>query len=80
MKTNKYKYLKVIQQNYGQGWEDVSQYECTSQGFDLEFETEKLASGEIRPNKLKPLIKHDLKEYKQIGYPTRSIQRKKLNT
>lgn len=22
MKANKYNYLKVIQQNYGQGWED----------------------------------------------------------
>jgi len=30
MKTNKYTYLKVIQQNYGQGWEDVSEYETNS--------------------------------------------------
>lgn len=78
MKTNKYNYLKVIQQNYGQGWEDVSEYACTSQGFNLEFETEKSASGEERPNKKKPLITHDLKEYRLLGYSTRVIRRKEL--
>ena len=78
MKT-KYKYLKVIQQNYGQGWEDVSEYKCTSQGLNLEFETDKWASGAMIPNKKKPLIKHDLKEYLLTNYPTRIIQRKELN-
>ena len=27
METNKYKYLKVIQGNFGCGWEDVCDYE-----------------------------------------------------
>ena len=26
-KTNKYSYIKVIQGNYGYGWEDVSEYD-----------------------------------------------------
>lgn len=79
MNSNKYTYLKVIQQYYGQGWQDVSEYECTSQGLNLEFETEKWASGKELPNKNKPLITNDLKEYKLLGYPTRVIQRKQLN-
>lgn len=29
-KQNKYNYLAVIQQHYGQGWEDVSEYETNS--------------------------------------------------
>jgi len=62
MKTNKYTYLKVIQQNYGQGWEDVSEYETNSQGITKDSE----------------LLKHDLKEYRLMGYPTRVIQRKEL--
>ena len=37
MKTNKYNYLKVIQQNYGQGWEDVSEYETNSQGITFQL-------------------------------------------
>jgi len=35
-KSNKYTYLKVIQQNYGQGWEDVSQYETGSDFVSIE--------------------------------------------
>ena len=62
MKTNKYTYLKVIQQNYGQGWEDVSEYETNSQFITKDRE----------------LLKHDLKEYRLTGYPTRVIQRKEL--
>ncbi len=62
MKTTKYIYLKVIQQNYGQGWEDVSEYETNSQGITKDSE----------------LLKHDLKEYRLMGYPTRVIQRKEL--
>jgi len=27
MKANKYRYLEVIQGNYGYGWEDLSEYE-----------------------------------------------------
>lgn len=77
MKTNKYKYLKVIQQNYGQGWEDVSEYETDSEGNHKEF------SGKVRQLgngmfKAIPLITLDLKEYKLLGYPTRVIRRKEL--
>lgn len=35
MKTLKFKYLNVIQQNYGQGWEDASEYESKSNGSPL---------------------------------------------
>lgn len=64
MKTNKYTYLKVIQQNYGQGWEDNSEYQTNSKGIAIDRE----------------LLKADLKEYKLTGYPTRVIKRKQLNT
>lgn len=60
---NKYKYIKVIQQNYGQGWEDCSEYETNSSYI----------------TKDKGLLKHDLKEYNLLGYPTRVIKRKELN-
>lgn len=62
--ANKYTYLKVIQQNYGQGWEDNSEYQTNSQGIAIDRE----------------LLKADLKEYKLTGYPTRVISRKELNT
>lgn len=66
MKTNKYSYNKLIQQNYGQGWEDASEYSCNSKGAMTEAE--------------RALLKHDLKEYKLLGYPTRIIFRKELAT
>jgi len=69
MRTNKYNYLKVIQQNYGQGWEDVSEYETNSQGEGLE----------IHDNK-DSLLTHDLREYKLTGYATRVINRKELKS
>ena len=59
-KIKKWNYLKVIQQNYGQGWEDNSEYKT-----DSKFNT-------IDRN----LLKADLKEYRLTGYPTRVIQRK----
>ena len=62
-KANKYSYLKVIQQNYGYGWEDNSEYEATSTGQAKDRE----------------LFKHDLKEYHRTGYATRTIFRKELN-
>lgn len=62
MKATKYNYLKVIQQNYCQGWEDVSEYEANSTG----------------NAKDKDLLIHDLKEYRRTGYPTRIIFRKEL--
>lgn len=63
IKANKYDYLKVIQQNYGFGWEDVSPYEAKSNGNVID----------------KKLLLHDLKEYRLTGYATRTIFRKSLN-
>ena len=76
--SNKYTYLKVIQQNYGQGWEDVSQYETGSDFVSIE------KSGVFYTNskgvkKESYLITNDLKEYRFTGYPTRLINRKEIN-
>jgi len=64
-KQNKYNYLKVIQQHFGEGctWEDVSEYEADSQGFAKD----------------RKLLMHDVKEYRLTGYATRIIFRKELN-
>lgn len=65
METTKYNYLKVIQQNYGFGWEDVSEYETDS---NYTF-----------PDKAaRDLFKHDIAEYRLTGYATRSISRRTL--
>jgi hypothetical protein len=79
MKANKYTYYQVIQQHYGQGWEDVSHYESNSKFLNFE------KSGKTRVNKYGKvveisLIGHDLNEYRTLGYPTRLINRKELNT
>ena len=66
LKIKKYEYIKVIQQFYG-SWEDNSQYPAKSNGDAFDNET-------------RLLIKHDLKEYRLTGYPTRLIFRKTLNT
>jgi hypothetical protein len=64
-KMANYTYWKVIQQNYGQGWEDVSHYEANSKGYAKDYK----------------LLFHDLKEYRFMGYSTRVIFRKeKVNT
>lgn len=63
MQQNKYNYLLVIQQNYSNVWEDVSEYEATSMK---------------RPKEAR-LFHEDKKEYKLLGYPTRVIFRKELN-
>ena len=60
METLKYEYTKVIQQNYGQGFEDVSEYDSNSQGVAKD----------------KKLLLNDLKEYRLMGYSTRVIFRK----
>ena len=75
---NKYTYNKVIQQNYGQGWEDVSEYQTNSTYTNLK------GSGKYRTLKSGrkieiSLLKHDLEEYKLLGYPTRVINRKTSN-
>lgn len=73
MRANKYDYLKVIQQHYGQGWEDVSEYETDSTGTPKEYEPKK--EWEKRP---KSTLYHDFIEYRATGYPTRIIRRKEL--
>lgn len=75
MKATKYNYFNVIQQNYGQGWEDVSEYETNSQF------TPKEVSDKLSPTGRKESLQsHDLREYRLMGYPTRVISRKQLNT
>jgi len=76
MKTKKYNYNKVIQQNYGQGWEDVSTYETNSQGYPKELTN--IPHKHTRQGFIS-LLAHDLKEYRLLGYPTRVIFRKSLN-
>lgn len=82
MKQNKYNYLNVIQQHYGQGWEDVSTYEANSIGKCI---GDSLHSGKFVTNKRtgKPreitLLTHDLIEYEKTGYATKVIFRKELN-
>lgn len=69
------KYWKVIQQNYGQGWEDVSSYEAKRDGTPIEMsgKTRTLRNGyKIEVS----LLSHDLAEYKRLGYPTRVVVRK----
>lgn len=56
----RYQYIKVIQQHYGFGWEDVSEYESTSNGIAKD----------------RQLLNHDLKEYRLTGYATRVIFRR----
>ena len=75
----KYNYINVIQQYYGYGWEDVSEYEANSKGVSNE------PSGQMRTLKKSgvkvpiTLLAADLKEYKFTGYPTRVIFRRELN-
>lgn len=78
MKTRKYNYYKVIQQNfgYGQGWEDVTQHSCDSTGtvttMSKEFKT--LRNGSTRQL---TELESDLKEYREnTSYPTRVILRR----
>lgn len=73
----KYNYWKIIQQNWGQGWEDLSHYNANSQGIATEL-TDKfktLSGGYKVPIKL---ITTDLAEYKfsSPSTPTRVIFRK----
>ena len=75
--NTKYNYYKVIQQNYGQGWEDVSFYETKSDYISRE------KSGKTIINKYgkeyqERLISHDLSNYRYMGYSTRVIKRKEL--
>lgn len=60
MKPKKYNYIKVIQQYFGNGWEDVSEYEAKSNGTAID----------------KKHLMYDLREYRLTGYPTRVIFRR----
>lgn len=75
-KQTKYIYLAVIQQNYGgYGWEDVSEYETDSTYTPIE-QSDKLSPKGFKES----LLRHDLREYRLTGYPTRVIHRRELNT
>jgi hypothetical protein len=76
---NKYKYYSVIQQNYGQGWEDVSHYETNSKYINTQ-KSGKFSTNSKGKTYEMSLISHDLKEYHFTGYATRLINRKELNT
>lgn len=79
MRTNKYEYWNVIQQHYGQGWEDVSHYEANSTGASI---GDALHSGKFvtssKTGRTRELtcLAHDVAEYRFTGYPTRVIFRK----
>jgi len=75
-KKGKYIYLLVIQQNYGQGWEDNSEYACNSNYYPYETERIILPNDKIR---FVSLFSKDLKEYRLTGYSTRSIRRRIVN-
>ena len=77
--ARKYTYTNVIQQHFGHGWEDVSEYEANSKGQSI---GEALHSGKFvtspktgRTREI-TLLTHDLIEYKTLGYPTRVIFRR----
>ena len=76
--ATKYNYILVIQQNYGygQGWEDVSEYEANSQGTAKEYDTKELTNGKTGRKYFEKLITHDAREYRLTGYATRIIFRK----
>lgn len=70
--TNKYTYLKVIQQKFGREWEDASDYETDSTYYPLEKHFNPST------NKTTTLLNHDLNEYRMMGYPIRVIRRRVL--
>ena len=73
-KSSKYQYVTVIQQQYGCGWEDVSEYETDSQYIPKD------KSDKLSPlGRPESLLRHDLREYRTLGYPTRTINRRLLN-
>ena len=76
MKILKYSYSKVIQQNYGQGFEDVSEYETNSQGYPTELTN---IVNKRSKKRFLTLLAHDLKEYRLMGYPIRVVSRKAKN-
>lgn len=66
--ATKYQYFIVIQQNYdAYGWEDVSEYETNSTYIKY-----------LEDGMNHQVFKNDLKEYRTLGYPTRTIKRRVL--
>lgn len=53
MRTNKYTYYRVIQGNFGTGWEDVDWHECDSQG--------------LLPREKRGELRYNLREYQASG-------------
>ena len=76
-KVNKYNYLNVIQQNFGHGWEDVSEYEADSLGRSIEQVKRLNKYGKMQNFSC---CGEDAREYALMGYSTRIIFRKELNT
>ena len=67
MKTNKYNYFVVIQQNWGSGWDDVDFYE-TNSGFEMDKET-------------RNAFKENIQLYRsEQAAPVRTIHRKELKS
>jgi hypothetical protein len=62
--SNKYNYYRIIQQYCGGSWSDASHYET-----DSSYHHNKES---------RDLLKHDLAEYRIMGYPVRVISRKEL--
>lgn len=66
-KVKKYTYYKVIQGNYGYGWDDEDFHECDSTGF-------------IHTKDARDALKYNLKSYRENGGGRyRVIQRRELN-
>lgn len=78
--VTKYIYTSVIQQYYGQGWEDVSEYESDSQHNHTERVLITIISKRtgLPIQRSVSLLSQDIKEYELLGYPTRIIYRKTL--
>jgi hypothetical protein len=65
---NKYTYYKVIQGNYGSGWDDVDFHEVDS-------------TGSFKTREERMLFQENRKAYRDNEpYPHRTIFRKELNT
>ncbi len=75
MATAKFTYAKVIQQNTGTGFEDVSVYPSNSQGKVLNNKSGVFATKQGKTYE-RSLIKYDYEQYIASGYPTRVIFRR----
>lgn len=63
-RTLKYRYEKILQGNYGYGWDDLTAYDCDSTGW-------------IKDKEQREQLKSDLKAYRENEpYPHRVIKRR----